>query len=459
MSSAGDKPKRLTEALEDHSAEGAELLLAEPSKMMRATILLIGAMLIAALIWSMIGRADVIVTATGTLGPESEVRRFYAPIAGEMVDIYIAEGQPVEEGDVLARINARGAVEVATNALDARLKLAEAERQSRYFPERKGLMERQAEVLDKQIEIAANQHEKRVSEGMAKLADVQKAKLVEARGNLETAARARDIARRDLDKFQRLIRSEGGGGVSRKQVEERRSEQIAANTNYELAEAKLGELEFQLSEEFAKVKAELEGSDSKLLELRIQHEELLDKIEYEEFRVRMELKRAELAAEAASRVNFDNIDEENFLRIVAPVSGVITDVALTQAGDKVQPNTPLGGIAPQDARTVLNVEIPESERAFLRVGQEAKLKFNAFPFQRYGYINGKLEYISPSTRPSVREAQVPVYEGRVSLEKDYFTIAGQDYSLRYGMEASAEITVRQRRLIDFALDPFRELAG
>jgi HlyD family secretion protein len=87
-----------------------------------------------------------------------------------------------------------------------------------------------------------------------------------------------------------------------------------------------------------------------------------------------------------------------------------------------------------------------------------KMKFNAFPFQRYGFIEGTLEYISPSTLPSVRDKH-PVYKGRVRLAQDYFAIGEKRYPLRYGMEATAEIVVRKRRLIDFALDPFRKLAG
>jgi hemolysin D len=94
----------------------------------------------------------------------------------------------------------------------------------------------------------------------------------------------------------------------------------------------------------------------------------------------------------------------------------------------------------------------------LREGQRVKLKFNAFAYQRYGVISGVLEYISPATKPSAR-TKLPVYEGRVTLARDYYAIGDTKYPLRYGMTATAEIVVRERRLIDFALDPFRQVAG
>ena len=174
--------------------------------------------------------------------------------------------------------------------------------------------------------------------------------------------------------------------------------------------------------------------------------------------MRLELESARLVADAAARIRFENIDKDNFLLIVAPVSGVVTDVTSTQPGDKVQANTPLGAIAPKDARPVLKIEIAERDRAFLHEGQSVKLKFNAFPYQRYGLINGPLEYISPTTKPSTQDKQ-PVYEGRVALERNYYQVAGSRYALRYGMTANAEIVVRERRLIDLGLDPFRQLAG
>jgi HlyD family secretion protein len=420
------------------------------------TILLVLSLVVAALVWSFVGRADVIVSAPGVLSPEEEVRRVYTPIAGELVDIYVAEGQPVSEGDVLARLNARDAIQAATNALEAELSLAEVEQEYEQFPARRELMQRRTDALKDKIETAERLQEKRVTEGLVKLAQSQRAKLEEARGNLEKAARARDAAERDWQKFKRLFARPGGGGVSKNKVEEKRDVYLAAKTDYRLAEAKLGELEFQLSEEYAASKAELEGSDQKLAELRIEYEKALNEIKREEYSIELKFRSARLAAEAASRIEFENIDEENFLQILSPASGVVTHLAFTQPGDKIQANTPLVSIAPKGARTILKLDINERDRGFLREGQVVKMKFSAFPYQRYGFINGTLEYISPTTKRS-SETQDPVFKANVSLEKDYYAVGDIKYPLRFGMAATAEIVVRKRRLIDYALDPLRNI--
>jgi hemolysin D len=448
----------LTEALGDHSAEGIAILTAEPWRFTQAAIFTMVALVISALAWSFFGHADVMVMAPGSLMPESEVRRFYAPVDGELANLYMAEGQPVSKGDVVARLNARGAIEAATSALEAQLKLEDAEREWKQFPEKKALLERRAATLKQQMELEEHQHEKRVAEGTSRLAEGQKAQVQEARTNLEEARRARDAARDEADKFARLLASPGGGGVSQLQVQSKKNALLAAENALRVAQSRLAELNARQGVELGQARSQLESSGQELAKLRLQYEAAAREVANTEDKLRLQVQTARLVADAAARIRFENIDKDNFLLILAPVDGVITDVTSTQPGDKVQANTPLGGIAPKNARPVLKIDIAEQDRGFLREGLPVKLKFNAFAYQRYGLIDGTLEYISPATKPSPQTKQ-PVYEGRVMLARDHYTVADKKYPLRYGMTATAEIVVRERRLIDLALDPFRQIGG
>lgn len=450
--------KPLTEALGDHSTEGIAILTAEPWRVLHAVVYTMIALVLAGLAWSIIGRADVIVTAQGTLMPDSELRRFYAPVDGELANLYIAEGQPVSKGDVLARLNARGAVEAAANSLQAQLKLENAEREWRQFPEKKALLERKAATLRQAMELEEQQHAKRTALGTSKLVEAQRAQEAAARANVEDARRARDAARAELERFERVFSATAGGGVSQQQVDSKRSALQAAENALRVAQSRVGELSALQSQDLTQAQARIESSGEELKRLRLEYEAATSELANAEEKLRLQLNAARVAAEAAARIRFENIDKDNFLLIVAPVSGIVTDVTSTQPGDKVQANMPLGGIAPAGAKAVVRIEIAEHDRAFLREGQPAKLKFAAFPYQRYGVINGTLEYISPATKPSAQTKQ-PVYEGRVALERDHYTVADTKVPLRYGMTSSAEVVVRERRLIDLALDPFRDIGG
>jgi HlyD family secretion protein len=458
MMTHGIRLRPLTEALGDHSAEGIAILTAEPRRALYGVVYAMIGLALSALAWSFIGRADVIVAAQGTLQPDSELRRFYAPIDGELANLYVAEGQPVSKGDVLARLNARGAVEAAAQALQARLKLEDAEREWKQFPEKKALLERKAATLRQAMELEAQQHERRTALGTTQVAQAQKAQADEARTNVEEARRARDAAKAEAEKFERVFAAPGGGGVSQLQVEGKRNALLAAENAYRVAQSRVGELSARHSQEYAQARAQVETSGQELDKLRLQYEAATTELTNAEEKLRLQLQTARLAADAAARIRFENIDKDNFLLIVAPASGVVTDVTSTQPGDKVHANAPLGGIAPSNARAVVQVEIAEQDRAFLREGLPVKLKFSAFPYQRYGLVNGTLEYISPATKVSPQTKQ-PVYEARVTLERDHYLVADQKYPLRYGMTATAEVVVRERRLIDLALDPFRQIGG
>jgi HlyD family secretion protein len=416
------------------------------------------ALVFVGLVWSFFGHADVLVTATGTLVPASEVRRLYAPIDGELSNIYIAEGQPVKKGDVVARLYARGAIEAAKNALEARLKLEDAEREWKEFPEKKAMMERRAAALKEATGVEEKQHERRMAEGTSKIAQGQVAQQQEARTNLDDAKRARDAAKDESDKYARLFGMAGGGGVSQLQVEQKKNALAAAENAMRVAQSRMTELAARQSLESTQARSQLETSGQQLTTLRLQSEAADREVANVEEKLKLQVQTARLVADAAARIKFENIDKENFLLIVAPVDGVITDVTSTQPGDKIQANSPLGGIAPKNAKPILKIEIAEHDRAFLREGLPVQLKFNAFPYQRYGLIRGTLQFISPATKPSLQTKQ-PVYEGRVTLEQDQYKVGEATYPLRYGMTAVAEIVVRERRLIDLALDPFRNIGG
>ena len=111
--------KGLNRFLEDHGPEGVAILTDQPSQLIPDTILVLFGLLIAAAIWSFYGKADVIVESQGMVKPESEQQGVYLPIKGELVNVYVTEGMPVEKGDLVARINSPSAIELAGQATQA----------------------------------------------------------------------------------------------------------------------------------------------------------------------------------------------------------------------------------------------------------------------------------------------------------------------------------------------------
>jgi HlyD family secretion protein len=287
---------------------------------------------------------------------------------------------------------------------------------------------------------------------------------------LAQAKNKRDQAKDTADTFKKLYASIGHGGISRVKLMEKQGEYLKAESEYQSKRSQLENLEVKFSGQRTEAGGKIEASYFQLLELRLKHETKMQEIENAEIQVTSRYRNALAAWEAAARVNLEDLDADNFLKINAPASGDVTYVAYRQSGEKVRATAPIITIAPGDTGKILRIGIQDKDRGLLRVGQPVKLKFVAFPYQRYGFISGKLEYISPSARAPQQgqsgqgqgrgqQQQRPFYLGRVSLEKDYFSVNGENIKIRYGMMAVAEVVVQKRRMIDLALDPFRRLKG
>jgi hemolysin D len=448
----------LSRLLEDHGPEGVAILTDHPSRLMLATILVLFGLLIAGAVWSFYGKVDVVVESAGLIKPESEQQGVYVPIKGELVDVYITEGMPVDKGDVLVRVNSPNAIELAGQATQASVHLAAAERGYEMFPVKKKAAEKEIEAMKAKIAADERDHDWRVAESIAKLAEEQQLKLEKARAKLAKAGSERDQAARVLAQHERLYASPGNGGVSKDQVDEKRNALREKTVDYKLAEAELGEFEVALTQEYDKKKAELDKKSQDLLAGQAQYENLVLRLVQDEEQAETELRLARAKARAANRVSYNDIDEDNFLRIRAPLSGIVTSVTYRDVGTQVDEKTPVAAIAPKGARKVLEIEINERDRAFLQAGMPVRIKFNAFPYQRYGVLTGELEHISPSSSMNPDTKQI-VYKARVGLERDHFVVNKVATPIRYGMAAKAEIVVSSRRLIELALDPFRSAVG
>jgi HlyD family secretion protein len=441
-------------SLYDHQRDGLEVLLGKPSQLLIAVNLMILALIVSALIWSFFAKADVIVSATGTLQPKQDLRRVYPPVDGELRGIYVEAGAPVEAGDIIARVNARGAVEAASRAQEARLKLAQVRSEVELFPQKRVLLQEKSEALKVQLDARQREFKRREAAGLSQVTQAQRARLEESRAQLEQSVRAEKTARLEAEKYERLFASAGGGGVSRNQVRQKQEALLDAKAKRRAAQARLAGLEYEVTQAISKADSEFASLRQEVAELGVQHATAVQKIEEESAKLEFRLRSAELEASAAERLSFDNFDEDNYLKIYAPVSGVVTEVSSTQLGEKVMASQSLISIAPVDAERIVRIQIAEKDRGFLKTGLPVKLKFNAFPYRNYGSVAGTLEYISP-TATQANPNEVVAYQGRVKLSRETINTPQGEIALTYGMGALAEMVVRERRFIDLALDPLR----
>jgi HlyD family secretion protein len=98
--------------------------------------------------------------------------------------------------------------------------------------------------------------------------------------------------------------------------------------------------------------------------------------------------------------------------------------------------------------------LTEAGLAKLAIAQKVRYFFEAFPYQRYGAVDGKLEWISPSAVSSTDGSH---FVASASLDRDTISVGGKTMPLRVGMKGEAHVVVGHRTLIEYAFEPIRQL--
>ncbi|MER3475991.1 MAG: secretion protein HlyD, partial [Leptolyngbya sp. ERB_1_2] len=139
----------------------------------------------------------------------------------------------------------------------------------------------------------------------------------------------------------------------------------------------------------------------------------------------------------------------------APVDGVVSSLNIRNRGEVVQPGQSVTEITPKTAPLVLVAALPTREAGFVKVGDAVQVKFDAYPYQDYGIVTGKVTKLSPDIK--VDERMGAVYRVEVALDRQSIATKAQRTRFKAGQTATAEIIVRRRTIAEMLLDPIRQL--
>lgn len=158
--------------------------------------------------------------------------------------------------------------------------------------------------------------------------------------------------------------------------------------------------------------------------------------------------------------------------IKADSDGIIFELPIDREGAVVQPKQLIAEIASSANGLVFKGEIPANQSESLRssldnspdskqLQKDVKLKFDEFPFESYDIVPGKLTWIAPNSKLTQvsQGINIPSYDIEVQLDRSCIKHQGNCIPFKSGQPATAEIVIRNRRVIDFILDPFKKLGN
>jgi len=154
-------------------------------------------------------------------------------------------------------------------------------------------------------------------------------------------------------------------------------------------------------------------------------------------------------------------------RILAPVSGTISNI-LVDVGLPVEPGTPIATILPTGVQLEAQLFIPSDAVGLLAKGQRVKIRYDAFPYQKFGLYEGVLGELANIDVP-IHEIQTRLphlatqYQGKtffkasIRLDSQAVQGYGKAIPLRAGLTLEADVLLERKRLIEWIFDPLLAL--
>lgn len=219
------------------------------------------------------------------------------------------------------------------------------------------------------------------------------------------------------------------------------------------------ELQFRQTD-LAQLLAQSEGIQREALGL--ERERDTARREIEALRVRYATQRSDLErAILSARQEFTEIEARRRIVVSAPADGTVTLLRAT-VGQSLEPARALCRLVPASARLVARLYAPSQAAGFIRPGTSVQLRFDSFPFQKFGQQVGTVQAVSSAAATPVEldEAAVrpelasePLFAVTVALPPDLRTTTGQRLPLQVGMKIEADLMHEQRRLIEWMVEP------
>lgn len=401
----------------------------------RATTWLLLGCLTITCAWLTLGKVDVVASAPGKVIPADNVKLVQPAEAGVVRAIYVRDGQTVKKGQPLIALDptvsgaeaeqARKALETAElDAARATAVLAALDGKGLNFvpPPRTP-----ADVSATQAAFATSEFEA-IKAGIAgTMADNSIAAATRAEAQVQAAKLSETLPLLD----EQIAANEAllaKGFVSKLRVIEMRRQRLIAGRDRDAALATMARANAQIAstgsggvrtraEARAKVLGDLAKATS---DAKLRREELTK-------------------AERRSSLQ----------QLLSPVDGTVTSLAVHTIGGVVEGAKPVMIVVPSGSNLVVEAKLPNRERGFVHVGQEVAVKFEAFPFTRFGAASGTVESLASDATEDEKL-------GLVFLLRIHLSQSPQGVRAAPGMAATADIRTGRRSLISYLISPIDE---
>jgi hemolysin D len=435
----------------------AALEIAEtpPSPIGRAVGAVIIAIFCVAVAWATFGKVDIVVTATGKIIPSGRTKLIQPLEAGVVRAIHVHDGQQVRAGESLIE-------------LDPTMTTAEQDRVN-------------GDLVAAQLDVARLRAA--LSDGGDPLADFHPpegataaqvemyrqflvSQTSEQRSKLSELAR--QISQKEAEHSTvaaSIVKLEATIPLLQERVDVRKylfDKALGTKLTYLTEQQDLVGQQQDLLIQQSKLR-EADAALAALKETRGRTAAEFRRTLFDEL-VKAEQKAAGIAQDAIKAERRTKLQD-----LVAPVDGVVQQLAVHTVGGVVTPAQALAVVVPLDSHLEIEATLSNDDIGFVHAGQEAEIKVHTFNFTRYGLLHGRVLNVSPDAiardsgdaRPHAQnrqendpqQGQDLVYSARISLDQRQMQAGDTVVDLGPGMAVTAEVKTGSRRIIGYLLSP------
>jgi len=397
------------------------------------------------LIWACVGRLDIVAVAQGKLVPQSFLKIVQPAESGIVRDILVKEGEEVVDGQVLVRMDARlseaDGKTLLTEMHRKRLQLRRIESELADVP-----LRRQADDPDGIYEQTEAQLQARRQAYLDALG-AEQATLVKAQHDLKGAIeiegklhKSVPIYRDQAESWDKLAKE----GYAGRLLAQERQRTYMENEQDLRAQA----------QNVASLRALVAQSEKRVAQITSNYRQQLQNERIETGALYHKLQQ-----------DWDKQQHRHsLLELKAPQAGIIKDLATHTPGTVVAPGTILLTLVPHDEPLVAEVWVDNIDAGFVQADQKARVKLTAYPFQKYGMLDGMVKQVSADAQeksepgnPASKSAQEAAYRALISLSSDYLESQGRQLRLVPGMQVNAEIHLGTRTVLEYLLSPVQKV--
>lgn len=403
----------------------------------RKTAYLLTAGLLLTIAWATFGKVDVVASAQGRLIPVDNVKLVQPSDAGIVRSILVRDGQRVRKGQVLIELDptvsgaedsqAKSALQTALlDAARARAILGALDGQGLQFVAPDGTPD---EIVQTQRALAATELSAILAAASGRGADRDAAMATRSEALTQAAKLSETLPLFDqqLAAYEELLTK---GYAARLKVIELRRQRMATARDRDAA--------LQTAQKATAMLAGA-GSASDLSRAEARAKVLSD------------LAKAQAEARLRSEELVKSQQRSRLQRLVSPVDGTVAQLVVHTVGGVLEPAKPVMVIVPDGGNLVAEVKLLNKDAGFVRLGQTVAVKLEAFPFTRFGTVEGRVETISSDAVEDERLGLI--YTARVRLTRAEIDRGDRVVPLTPGMAVTADVRTGERSIISYLISP------